>query len=135
MNMNAYELFETDKKVEEDGIDIDYGEFQIKIARSGGANQKYAKTLEILTKPHRRAIQTETADVKLVQKLLVEAHAKAVVLGWTGVKDREGKPMKFSVDNCIKLFNDLPDLFSDVQEQAAKTGLFRKTVIEESSGN
>ena len=133
--MNVYELFETDKSIEENGIELDYGDFQIKVARSGGANQKYNKTLEHLSKPHRRSIQTETIDAKTIQKLLSDAHAKAVVIGWVDVKDRDGKKIPFSVENCIKLFDDLPDLFEDVREQAAKTGLFRKAILEESAKN
>jgi len=135
MSMNVYDMFETDKDVEAGGLDLDYGEFKITIRRSGGANQQYNKTVEQLAKPHRRAIQTETIDANVINKLLSDAHAKSVVIGWDGVKDRDGNEIPFNVENCIKLFDDLPDLFEDVKEQAAKTGLFRKTVLEESVGN
>jgi len=135
MSLNAYEMFETDKAVEESGVELDYGEFQIKIARSGGSNQRYNKILEALVKPHQRAVQTETISRDVVNKILIEAHAKAVVVSWEGVKDRDGNLIEFSVAACIKLFNDLPDLFEDVKEQAAKTGLFRKQINEEISGN
>jgi len=133
--MNVYEMFETDKASEEKGIVIDYGEFNITIARSGGANQKYNKILESLTKPYRRAIQTETIDPEIVKKLIVEAHARAVVIGWDGIKDRSGKKMEYSVENCIKLFTDLPDLFDDIREQATKTSLFKKEITKEEMGN
>lgn len=133
--MNVYEMFETDKETEENGLDLDYGDFKIKIARSGGSNQKYNKVLEQLTKPHRRAIQTETIDVNLLNDILKEAHAKAVVLGWENVTDRDGNLIEFSSENCYKLFKDLPDLFEDVKDQAAKTGLFRKEVVEVAVGN
>jgi len=135
MSLNAYEMFETDKSVEASGVELDYGEFQIKIARSGGSNQKYNKIIEALVKPHQRAVQTETISRETVDKLLIEAHAKAVVISWTGVKDREGNLIDFNVENCIKLFTDLPELFADVKEQAGKTGLFLKQINEEIAGN
>lgn len=133
--MNVYEMFETDKATEEKGVVIDYGEFQIRVARSGGANQKYNKLLEVLTKPHRKAIQTESISPEIVKKIMIEAHAKTVVLDWENVKDRDGELIPFTVENCIKLFEDLPDLFADVQEQSAKTGMFRKDALEEAVGN
>lgn len=133
--MNVYEMFETDKSVEKDGVEIDYGEFKIQIARSGGANQKYNNIMKRLSKPHERAIQTDSLSDEVAKKILIECHAKAVVLGWTGVEDRGGNEIPFSVENCVKLFEDLPDLFEDIKTQAGKSSIFKKYVDEETVGN
>ena len=133
--MNPYEMFETDKKAETEGITLDYDVFKIQIARSGGSNHKYQKVLEALTKPHRRVIDTGTITRKQLNNILVEAYSKAVVLGWEGVKDRSGKEMVFNYENCKKLFTDLPDLFEDVKDQASKVSLFKKTVLDDIAGN
>lgn len=127
--MNAYEQFETNTDVETKGVELDYGDFQIQVARSGGANQQYNKLLESLTKPHRRAIQTDSISETVMNKIMHELFAKTVVLGWTNMKDRAGKELKFSVENCVQLFVDLPELFTDIKVQAANIALFRKEAV------
>lgn len=133
--MNIYETFETDSKTEKDGLTIDYGSFSFKIARAGGSNKKYNKLLETLTKPFRRAIQTETMNEDKSKEILIEVYAKTVVIGWDGITDKDNKPLVFSVKNCIQVFSDLPDLFSDIQTQANQAALFRKSIVEEDSKN
>ena len=133
--MNPYKMFETSSEAEQEGLELNYGSFSIWVARSGGANQKYNKIMEALTKPHLFSIKNETITPEMVKSIRVEAHAKAVVLRWKGVTDREGNEMEFSVENCIKLFTDLDDLFEDVSEQAGKAGLFRKDIIDLTVGN
>src|SRR5690606_30785342 len=86
--MSLYNTFETDKSLERDGIVLDYGfnsknqPIQIRIARAGGANTKFAKVLEQKMKPYKRAIANDTMDNKVAEKLMVEAYADAVILGW-----------------------------------------------------
>ena len=139
--MNLYKAYETDTTVETDGVIIDYGPnskgkpIQIRIARAGGANVRFAKILEHKTKPYKRAIANESLDEKIMNKIMVEAYADAVILDWTGVEDREGNAMSFSKENVIKLFTDLPELFRDIIEQSQKTALFRAEIREEEAGN
>jgi hypothetical protein len=58
-----------------------------------------------------------------------------VVLGWENVTDSTGKVLPFSYENCLKVFNDLPDLFKDIQEQAQRSALFRAELLERDAGN
>lgn len=139
--MNLYNTFETDKNLERDGIVLDYGfnskqqPVQIRIARAGGANARFAKVLEQKMKPYKRAIANDTMDNKVAEKLLVEAYADAVILGWEGVEDRDGNPLEFTRDNVVKVLSDLPDLFLDIQAQSQKSALFRAEVREAEQGN
>lgn len=132
---SPYTQFETDAALETEGVVLDYGEFRIRIARAGGANKKFAKVLEAKLKPYRRQIANDTLDEEVARRIQIEAYADAIVLGWDDMKGRDGKPLAFSRDNCIRLFNDLPDLFADVREQSAKVALFRREEIEEAAGN
>jgi len=132
---SPYSLFATDNKLETDGITLDYGAFKIRIARAGGANRKFQQVLEAKLKPHRRQIQTETLADELAHRLIIEAYAEAVLLGWDGVVDAAGQPLAFTRDNAIRLMTDLPDLFRDVQEQATKAALFRKLADEAAEKN
>ena len=139
--MSLYKQFKTDKNVEKEGIVLNYGknskgeDIEIRIARAGGANVQYAKLLEVKTKPYRRQIQNETLDNEVAEKITKEVYAKAVVKGWTGVEDENGKPLEFSSENCIKLFDDLPDLWMDIQQQSTKAALFRADILEQDAKN
>lgn len=142
--MSMYEQFQTDPDLEKNGIFIDYGEFRVTLARAGGANKQYAKLLEAKTKPYRRAIQIETMDNEKAMDLLLEAFAEAVVLNWEvkdgdkwkkGIEGPDGDVIPFNTDNVIKTLRALPDLFNDLQEQASKVALYRKSIDEDDAGN
>ena len=139
--MSLYTQFETDREIEKTGIVLDYGfnskkqPIQIRIARAGGANERYSKLLELRTKPYRRQIQNETLENAVAEKITKEVYAQTVVLGWTGVEDRDGNEMPFTQENCVKLFTDLPDLWSDVQSQSTRASLFRSEILEADAKN
>ena len=139
--MSLYSQFKTDKNIEKEGIVLNYGknskgaDIEIRIARAGGANVQYAKLLEAKTKPYRRQIQNETLDNDVAEKITKEVYAKAVVLGWSGVEDENGKELEFSFENCMKLFDDLPDLWTDIQQQSTKAALFRADILEQDAKN
>jgi hypothetical protein len=139
--MSLYSQFQTDPKLEKEGILLEYGETSdgkpicIRIARAGGANKAFEKRMEIATKPIRRQLNNETADSAQLVKLLRKVYAETVVLGWENVEDRNGKPIEFTVENCIQLFTDLPDLFSDLQEQSRRAALFKAQVREDDAKN
>lgn len=152
--MSLYKQFRTDATVEREGLWLNYGpnddlpeigknadgtsiypEKRILIARAGGANDAFSKRLEAKGKPHRRQIQHETIDPKLLLTIVKEVYAETVVLGWENVTDENGVVMSFNKENCIKVFNDLPDLFIDLKEQAERSALFRVHVREEDAKN
>lgn len=149
--MSLYSQFQTDKNVEKEGVVLEYGKtkdgrtISLRIARAGGANTRYSKLLEAATKPYRRQLQNETMDNEVAEALTKKVYAQAVVLGWENVEfpvlDKGGKmtgefeEAEFTVDNCVKLFNDLPDLWLDIQQQAARAALFRQDILEADAKN
>lgn len=127
-----YDVFETDQEY----VDLDYGEAGvIRVRQAGVSNTLFVKTFETLSRPYRRQIEMETLDRKTSDKILAEAFARAVVVGWEGVRDRNGEEMPFSVENCVSLFMDLPELFRDVREQSMRFTNFVTKNIEEDAGN
>lgn len=142
--MSMYGLFKTDGSLENSGVIIDYGSFRVTLARAGGSNKKYIKSLESKVKPYKRAIQTDTLDADRQVAILREVYAEAVVLNWEvknagkfvqGIESPEGEILGFNKENVIDAFSNLPDLFQDIQEQASKASLFRQDILEEDSGN
>lgn len=139
--MSLYKLFKTNQNLETDGIFIEYGTTpegkptRIKIARSGGANKAFSKALEKATRPHRKAIQNGLLDNATADRLFKDVFAETVVLGWENVEGPDGSPLPFTRENALKLFDDLPDLFADLREQAGNVALFREEVAEADLGN
>lgn len=139
---NPYAMFGTDANMEKQGIELDYGAFAIRIARTGGANKRFARVLDTKMRPLRRAIQSETLDEAVAAKVMAEVFAEAVVLGWSSTEFGEGKipgkdgePLEFTKANVLNLFLDLPELFADVREQAGKASLFRQSELEADAKN
>lgn len=130
-----YSVFKTDKTLEREGIVLDYGDFKIKIARAGGANIAFQRALAEKVRPYRRQIDAGTLPDDVAEKLFLEVYAESVVLGWEGVTDENGEPLPFTKENAVKLFSDLPDLFRDVQNQAASIANFRAEVTENTAKN
>ena len=142
--MSLYTQFKTDSKLETSGIVLDYGDFKVTVARAGGANKKFARLLNAKTKAYKRAIQTDTMDVEVGDKIVREVYAEAVVLNWEtkvegkfkqGIEAQDGKLLPFNRENLIKTFENVPDIFTDIQQQASTFALFRETVLEEESKN
>ncbi len=155
--MSLYSQYTTNSNLEKTGILLEYGfnskglPICIRIARAGGSNAAYQKAMETKVKPYRRQIQTETIETEQLQKLIKEVFCATVVLGWENVEapvlDTEGKPtlgedgnpvmeaLPFSYKNALRLFTDLPDLFSDVQDSAQRAALFRAEIRESNAGN
>ena len=138
---SLYSQFQTDKNVEKEGVVLTYGmnsknkPIEIRIARAGGANVRYNKLLEAATKPYRRQLQNETMDNELAEQITQKVYAQSILLGWENVEDENGVELSFNVDNCMKLFKDLPDLWSDIQIQSTRAALFRAQILETDSKN
>jgi hypothetical protein len=130
---NPYEQFQTNPKLEKDGIILDYSGYQITIARAGGNNKDFQRCAEMKARAHKTQIRNETISADIMHKLLIETYAQTVVKSWKGVKDESGKIMEFTYDNCVKLFTDLPELFADVRDSALNAKLFNKHLMDTDS--
>jgi len=153
--MSLKRQFKTDSSLESKGIVIDYGDARIRIARAGGANKKFARILDIKTKPFRRAIAAGSFDNDRSNTILMEVYADTVVLDWetnvgndadpkwqkgidpedAGVESEKGKLLPVNKDNVMKVFRNLPDLFFDIQQQAQAGALFRAELDESAAKN
>ena len=133
---SIYDLYSTDSKLEEDGINVDFGDYGIfVVARSGGANEKFLKAIERKSRPYRRQIDSGDIDLDIMNRLIMETMAESVILNWSGVKGRDGKNLKFSPETCLKLFEDLPDLYAALRDESQKLANYRALEIEEDSKN
>jgi hypothetical protein len=138
---SLYKQFETDQELESKGIVINYGKnsrgenIDIRIARAGGQNTRFQKVAEQVLKPYRRQIANESVDNAVLEDLMRTVYARSVILGWSGVDDKEGEPLPFTEENVVKLLRDLPNLFADIREAAEKQTLFRRLALEDEAKN
>lgn len=145
--MSMYSLFKTYEELEQKGIVIDYGSFQITIARAGGANKKFARLLEAKAKPYKRMIHADMLDSDVGLRILREVYAEAVILNWE-TKDESGDFVQgledprdpsaivpYSRENVLRALEALPELFDDLKEQAGKAALFREEILEQDAKN
>ena len=154
---NLYEMFEMDKDLEREGITVNYGSVKFLIARAGGRNKAFKTVFGAKTKKYRHQIDNETLSDDAADRIIIESYAEAVILGWwSRVEDKDGDPVlnakgeekwvdtvtlkdgkkvKFSVAACIDLFQDLPDLFANLQQMSQKSSNYRKELDEADEGN
>lgn len=137
-------MFETDTVVERDGIWIDYAPgVEVRIARAGGSNKHFAKTMQRLAKPHRRAIQAEVVDDEVLKDIFIKAYTQAVIVDWKGfTKDLitrddadADEVLAFNKDNVEAVLQAQPNLFTDIQKAADTLSYFRADINEADSGN
>lgn len=137
-------MFETDKKVEREGVIVEYAPgVEIKIARAGGANKKFAKVMQRLARPHRRAIQTDSIDEDTLTAMFITAYASTIILSWKGITkdlithdDADAKEeLDFSLENIEAVLHAQLNLFADIQKTADNIAIFRAEILEADSGN
>lgn len=98
----------------EEGVWIDLGdEIQIKIVPT---RSKQARTvLSTLNEHYEKACESSRKLLEAVQnKLIRQWIAKTILLDWRGVTDTEGKPLDYSEENALKVFESFPDFFDEV---------------------
>jgi len=142
--MSLYSTFTSDKELETKGVAIDYGDFEIVLARAGGANHNFAKVANAKIKPYRRMMEAGTVPPELDNKLTAEIYAHSVVLGWRtkvdgefveGIEGPDGELIPPTRENIIKTLIDLPDLLAEIVRQAQDLALFKEEEREEDLGN
>lgn len=122
--MSLYQKSKTDVAKERDGVPLPYclnskGEqITFMVAREGGRNLMYQKVAEVIFKPYRRQIQHNQIDPEVLENLLAQVYAKAVVKGWENVEDEDENPLPYNEENVVKLLTDLPVVFDAIKEVA-----------------
>lgn len=135
-NKTIYDKFGTNKKAEQEGIILDYGDgMTIKIARAGGSNIRFEKAAQAKMRKFGLQAKHDLLEPEQMRSIFREVLAETVVLEWTGFTDPEGNELSLTKENVIKVFTDLPDLFDDVLEQSRKSSLFKENILEGEAKN
>jgi hypothetical protein len=139
-----YDQFKTDEDMEKDGIWVDYGNFRVRVGYAGGANKKFAKEMEKLARPYRRAIATSNLPDETAEDIMRVAYARAIIKAWetkvddefeSGIESPDGEMLEFNVENVHDTLKALPKLYADLQEQANSWALFKASLRDEAAKN
>lgn len=132
---NIYAEYETDIDLETSGVwvrDIRPG-IHVKLARLG--NPKYRAIYQRRARPYRGQIDRNALSPEMANELVVYAVARAVLLDWENVTDREGNKLENTVENKEKLLADLPDFREDVLFASREAETFKRQETEGSEKN
>ena len=132
--------FGTNKKKEDAGVWIDYGNYGFQVRRLGSSNKRFVKMMETEMRPHKTLIKRNKMDDATADAISRKVFASTVLVNWrraevdkdgerTGWKigamlTADGKDQAFTVDNAIELFEQLPDLFDELYQQATDFSTF-----------
>lgn len=139
--MSLYKTSRTDAEKEKNGVKLEYGvnskgePITFLVAREGGRNIQYQKTAEQIFKPYRRQLQHGAIDPEVLDGLLAQAYAKAVVKGWSGVEDENDNPLPYNEANVVKLLTDLPVVFDAIKEVARDFNQYLMESLEAEAKN
>lgn len=144
--MGLSRIFKMNGNKESEGVWIEFPANEdgsiprFKISRMAKSNKAYSRALDKATKPHRRAIQLDTLPDDMAEKLVKDVFAETVLKDWenvkmsdvTGDEDAEGFA-PFIPQNAMRLFDNLPEVYEALHEQANKASLFRDETLEKSA--
>lgn len=125
--MNLYKKFGGDPGLEKEGVWMEVDEeVRFLVARAGGSNKKYRRTLERLSKPYMHQIRQKTVSASTLREISLKAFVTDCLLGWENVTDADGNALEFNEANALQLMRDLPDLYDLLNDQAQAVGAFQR---------
>lgn len=147
--MGMYDTFETDPTREQEGVFLDYDGFRIRVAHAGQGNKRYVAYAEKALRPVRQAMNAGALSNERSLSIMADVYAKTIVLDWQvaqknedgtiswkiGIESRDGTVLPFNAQTVETTLKALPNLFSDIQQQASSIANFRRAELEDESGN
>jgi hypothetical protein len=140
--MSLHSQFKMDEKKEAEGVDVVVGVTNddgtiptFRVLRRAAQNQRYTKALERESAPFRRLLELGTLDNKTQFRILRSVFVSSVLIGWSHVQDQKGAEIPYNSDNATKLFEELPELYLEIAEQAGKLSSFRAETQESDAKN
>lgn len=146
--MSLSKQFATDSAKEVEGVVIQFGANEdgsipgFHISRMSRANSRYTKSLEVATRPYRRQIDLGTLANDVAERVFLGVFVDSVLKGWENVKlsDVTGNAndkgfAEFNRENAVALFERLPELYDDLQNQAKSAAMFKDEEQETEAKN
>lgn len=142
--MSLYKNFETDEKLETEGVTFELYGNRVTMARAGAANPAFQTAMTKRTQPYRRQIANGSLDPKKELDILMGVYVDTVITNWEvmvgkewkrGIEDRAGNLIPYTKENVKATLAALPDLFSELQALATTAAHYRKEELADDAGN
>jgi hypothetical protein len=133
MKTNLDRKYKMDTSLEQNGVWVVVAEdVEFLIKRFGGFNsQKVRAAMAEYLKPYAKKIENGTLSPEKEHEVGVRVFVESCVADWKGVKEeKDGSLVEipFSNDNAIKLFCDLPELFSTLVTEAQNSENYKEVL-------
>jgi len=144
---NLFEMYETKEEFEVDGVWQDLGMAKVLLARSGGVNTIYLKTLSDESKKLGKATFDALDEDEMVEIIrtafckavikdhLVKNDKGAMVKGVLIRKDDKVEIVPYNLENMKTCLKQLPEYFKKLQEWASDYKTFQDEVVEKQIKN
>jgi hypothetical protein len=146
--MSLSKQYKTDKKAETEGIRCEMSPNEdgtipaFVIGRANRGNSRWAKALERITKPHRRALEMNTLPKEKAAEIWMQVFIQGSLYAWehvllsdvTGNENDQGFA-PFTNENAVSLFTNLPDLYDELSSRSGSAAEFRIEALEQEAGN
>lgn len=131
--MDLNKQFNVDTSLEEKGVWIQMDEeTKVLIARNG--NAKYREVMTRRTAPFKAAIRNNILPEKTAEKILIEAMADAILLGWEGMKEN-GAEIPYTRDKAVEMLTKYKEFRDFISETASQVELYKQQEDAASAGN
>ena len=129
------ERYQTDRSLEEEGAWVDLGDgIKIRIARI--QSQRARRVLVRLYRPYDNLRQSGRKVPESIQeKITRQWIAEGILIDWEGVTDPAGKPIPFTAENALEVFEAFPDFLDEVVYFSREQETFRAERLEAVKGN
>ena len=128
------ERYKTNKSFEEEGIWVDFGG-GVKVRLTRASSNRSREVRRRLERQHARKMRNQDIPPEIMEKLLIEQLAQAIVLDWDGVTDLSGNSVPCDEQHRRQVFTDFPDFREDVMSASLTKETFLDEVREEELGN
>lgn len=153
MKSNLYKTFATSKEMETKGITVNFGDQRATIARAGSRNIKYRDLLQARMKPYRFQLDQGTMSEEVADQIIAGVYAETIVLNWEyqvtpasedgktpavwaqGIVTSSDEVVPFTAENVLAVFEELPELFRAVKNEADKASNFRNGAEDSDAKN
>lgn len=121
-----YDRFITDKKKELEGVDKDFGDFVLTLARGGGANEDYFKVMAEMFAPYQQVMSIDEMSEDKARELSYRLLSRTVIRNWKFKENKilsvglgrdfdTGEVISPSEDNIVELFTAAHELYLEIK--------------------
>lgn len=133
---NFFDRYNTDKKLEEDGVWIDFGDgLKVKVRRLSSKHSR--ETRRKLEKPYVAQFRNREMPDSLQDEILNKQVATSIIVDWEGVPnpDNPKEMLVFSPDNALDMIKKFSDFRDDILTAALERTTFEKEQREAARKN